>query len=316
MRNFSGLVVICAAVMSVPAQAAPTVRDGIAAWQKGEFAQAMAIWQPLAERDDADAAFNLGQAYRLGRGTPIDLGKAQQWFEKAARLGHLDAQTSLGLLLFQNGNRQAAVRWLKSAADKGEPRAMLVYGTALFNGDGAPSDPVMAYAYVSRAAAQGLPPARTTLADMDRLIPLEDRKKGLALAQAMAAGPPKLAQAPKDATPPAASPPPAPAPVEPKPEKKPAARPTVASGATKPAPAAAPFGNWRIQLGAFSQKGAAQSLYARLSSLPALAGRSPAYVPAGKVVRLQVGPYDRAAATAACRALTARGQACFPVEAK
>ena len=44
------------------------------------------------------------------------------------------------------------------------PRAMLVYGTALFNGDGVPQDPVLGYAYVSRAAAQGLEPARNTLA--------------------------------------------------------------------------------------------------------------------------------------------------------
>ena len=33
---------------------------------------------------------------------------------------------------------------------------MLLYGTALYNGDGVAPDPVTAYAYVSRAAAQGL----------------------------------------------------------------------------------------------------------------------------------------------------------------
>ena len=49
--------------------------------------------------------FNLGQAYRLGRGVPIDLRMAKIWFEKAADSGHLDAQTTLGLLLFQNGDQ-------------------------------------------------------------------------------------------------------------------------------------------------------------------------------------------------------------------
>ena len=41
-------------------------------------------------------------------------------------------------------------------------------------------------AYVSRAAAQGLAPAQTTLAEMDKLIPLDQRKKGVALAQTLA----------------------------------------------------------------------------------------------------------------------------------
>ena len=70
-----------------------------------------------------------------------------------------------------------------------EPRALLVYGTALFNGDGVEPDLVKAYAYVSRAAAQGLAPAKETLAQMDELIPLEDRQKGVALALAAAKSP-------------------------------------------------------------------------------------------------------------------------------
>ena len=32
------------------------------------------------ESGDADAAFNLGQAYRLGRGVTINLGAAKTWF--------------------------------------------------------------------------------------------------------------------------------------------------------------------------------------------------------------------------------------------
>src|SRR4029079_4787639 len=125
--------------------------------------KAVAIWRPLAEKGDADAAFNLGQAYRLGRGVPTNLAAAQTWFERAATKGHLDAQTTLGLMLFENGDRVAGLRWLKQAADKGEPRALLIYGTALFNGDGVKQDPILGYAYVSRAAAQGFAPAQATL---------------------------------------------------------------------------------------------------------------------------------------------------------
>src|SRR6476661_2721380 len=99
---------------------APSVKSGISAWQSGDFAKAVEIWRPLAEKGDTDAAFNLAQAYRLGRGVAINLGAAQTWFERAARKGHVDAQTTLGLMLFQNGNQTGGLRWLKLAAERSE----------------------------------------------------------------------------------------------------------------------------------------------------------------------------------------------------
>lgn len=291
-----GWVVLAAAMVAAPAFA-QSVKAGIDAWSAGRPEQAVAIWRPLAAKGQIDAAFNLGQAYKLGRGVPADLAQAQRYYEQAARGGHLEAQTSLGLLLFQNGNRAAALRWLKQSADAGEPRAMLVYGTALFNGDGVPEDRVRAYALVSRAAAQGLAPARTTLSEMDQLIPLEERRKGLALAQSLVAAPkpPASAPAPKVAV---TTPPKAP------PAAKVAPAPPVA-----PAPGA---GGFRIQLGAFRDGASASKLFAELR--PRLGGARMTLVPSGSVTRLQAGPYaSRAAASAACAAL--RPQPCFPVAA-
>ena len=300
------LLGLAIAAAAVPASA-QSVRAGVEAWQKGDTAGAVAIWRPLANQGDADAAFNLGQAYRLGKGVPLDLAQAQNWLEQAARKGHPDAQSTLGLLLFQNGNRVAAMRWLKSAAEAGEPRALLVVGTALYNGDGVPEDPVKAYAYVSRAAAQGLAPAKATLADMDEVMPLEQRQKGVAMAQLLAAG--KKPDAPAPAKQATAKPG----------ETKPAAAKTVApdraKAATTPAAKASapPSGKWRIQLGAFSQRKSAESLYSRLSGK--LGGRQAYYVPVGSVLRLQAGPYEsRAAASSACARLAP--QPCFPVEGR
>jgi cell division septation protein DedD len=306
MRKLLAGLMIAAAAMPAAAQ---TVRAGIEAWQKGDMAGAVAIWRPLAEKGDADAAFNLGQAYRLGRGVPLDLAQAQSWFDRAARKGHVDAQTTLGLLLFQNGNHFAAMRWLNSAAEAGEPRALLMVGTALYNGDGIPADHVKAYAYVSRAAAQGLAAAKATLADMDEVMPIEQRQKGVALAQSMAAEKkaattavaPKIAVAKPAPKPPAAKPPAA---------KAPAAKEASASPTR---PTVVPSGSWRIQLGAFGQRKSAESLYAKLAGK--LAGRQAYYIPAGAVVRLQAGPFEsRGAASAACSRLAP--QACFPVEAR
>src|SRR4030095_11610577 len=182
----------------------------------------------------------------LGKGVPLDLAEAQNWLDRAARKGHLDAQTTLGLLLFQNGNRVAAMRWLNAAADAGEARALLMVGTALYNGDGVPEDHVKAYAYVSRAAAQGLEPAKATLADMDAVMPLEERQKGVAMAQAMVAQ--KKPNAPAAATPKPAAKPPVPKAAATIPTKPAIDKPVPTTPAK---PVAAASGKWRIQLGAF-----------------------------------------------------------------
>jgi cell division septation protein DedD len=290
---------LVAAPVALPAQ---SVKAGIEAWQRADYAAAVAIWRPLAEKGDPDASFNLGQAYRLGRGVPTNLASAQTWFERAAEKGHVDAQTTLGLLLFQNGDQENGLRWLKAAADKGEPRALLVYGTALVNGDGVTQDPVLGYAYVSRAAAQGLAPAKETLKELDKLLPLADRKKGVAIARVSA----------KSAPPPKSKPAPKPKPVQTATVAKTTPSPNAAGPVAAPASAS---GAWRIQLGAFSQRGSAEALYKKISASGAIAGRSAFYIPVGAITRLHVGPFaSRAAAQSACNAL--KPQPCFPVAAK
>jgi TPR repeat protein len=298
MRVFRWSAIFACALLGLAAPASSqSVKAGIDAWGRGDYVNAVAIWRPLAEAGDADASFNLGQAYRLGRGVLVDLGTAQTWLERAAQKDHPDAQTTLGLLLFQNGNQAEGLRWLKLSAERGDARAMLVYGTALFNGDSVPQDPVLGYAYVSRAAAQGLEPAKNTVAQMDEIMPLAQRKKGVALAMQKARTPPGPKPKPKQ---PAAT-------VSSKPNPKPAQSATVTAAS----------GAWRIQLGAFSQRSSAEALFRKLAGSPAVAGRRQFLVPAGSVTRLQIGPYaSKAAAAAACNSLAARGQACFPVAAR
>jgi TPR repeat protein len=311
---------------------AQSVRAGIEAWQSSDYAKAVTIWTPLAKDGDADAQFNLGQAYRLGRGVPTNLATAKDWFERAANQGHFDAETTLGLLLFQSGSQADGLKWLKKAAMQGEPRALLMYGTALVNGDSVTQDPVLGYAYVSRAAAQGLQPAKDTLEQLDQILPLADRKRGVEIARQLAKAEPAPASAPakpaskapekKPAKTAAAEPTPKPtetasAKPPPQPKAETAESPETPAPKAKPAPkteSAAKTGAWRIQLGAFSKKASAEALYRKMSGKSALAGRRPFYVAAGPVTRLQVGPFEsKAAAEAACNAL---GSACFPVAAK
>ena len=81
--------------------------------------------------------------------------------------------------------------------------------------------------------------------------------------------------------------------------------------ATRPA-AAASNGPWRVQLGAFSVRGNAEGLWAKLSARSELAGKTRLLVPAGRVTKLQAGGYaSRDTAEAACRSLKRAGQECL-----
>ena len=328
--NYKYLVAAALLIASAGPLSAQSVKAGIDAWQNADYARAVAIWRPLAEKGDGDAEFNLGQAYRLGRGVPINLAAAKTWFERAAAQGHVDAETTLGLLLFQNGDQAEALKWLKQAADRDEPRAQLVYGTALVNGDSVSQDPALGYAYVSRAAAQGLAPAKETLDQLDKLLSAADRKRGRAMAHEIAshafasnsppaksaaparAKPVQTAKAKASAAPPAATAPKQ-VPTASPPPKVPPSR-AVSPAKAAPPPAAAASGAWRIQLGAFSQKGSAEALYAKVAGKAALSGRRAFYIPVGAITRLQAGPFEtKAAAQAACSALSVP---CFVVAAK
>ncbi|KUR72749.1 hypothetical protein AQZ52_05855 [Novosphingobium fuchskuhlense] len=171
------------ATPSAPTSAnAAAVRAGVDAWTAGNYEAAVKAWQGPAAKGDADALFNLGQAYKLGRGVTKDLVKAEAYYGKAARLGHISAADNYGILLFQTNRQTAALPWLQSAAERGEPRAMYVLGVAHYNGDFAPKDWVRAYALITRAAATGLPQATASLATMNQTIPLGQRQMGVSLA--------------------------------------------------------------------------------------------------------------------------------------
>lgn len=348
------------------------VQAGVDAWRGGDYAQAISEWQPLADAGDPDAQFNLGQAYKLGRGVPQDMSRARDLFGLAAAQGHLQAEANYGLILFQEGNREQAMPYIIRAAEAGEPRAQYIYGTALFNGDLAPRDWPRAYALMTNASEAGIPQAGASLQQMDSYIPIEQREQGREMATQMAEAnpttpvgvspPPAPAPAPAPVvaaaptvtppaapapsstftpveipapveTPPVVAPPvptPAPTPVavaQAAPTPPPVATPVPAPPAATPAPVPAPSaatpapapaattGDWRIQLGAFSQRPRAEALWRRVSSQSStLAALQPYLVRAGAITRLQAGPFQtRAEAQRACRAATQAGSECITV---
>lgn len=189
MRTLIGAAALSlAAIAATVAIGAPALADtkaGVDAWNRGDYKAAVDEWRKAAIAGDPDAQFNLGQAYKLGRGVPVDLPMAESWYRKAALQGHAQAEDNYGLALFQDGKRAEAVPWLEKSVGRGEPRAELVLGTMLFNGDGVERDWVRAYALMTRSSGAGLPQGSQTLAEMDKYIPADQRQRGIELARKM-----------------------------------------------------------------------------------------------------------------------------------
>ena len=312
------------------------VKTGVDAWTRGEYEAAVKQWREPALKGDPDAQFNMGQAYKMGRGVKTDLVVALDWYKKAAARGHLQAADSYGHLLHYMGKVPESLPYLQASADRGDPRGQYLLGTELFNGVHIEKDWLRAYALMTRASSAGMAPASRSLAQMDQFIPLEQRQQATVLAGEMEqrtgrARATQVAGFPINTTPPAKTTKPVPVPsskILPVatpgfPSDIPTAPPQpVKIAPIKPAPVKAALvkvaaigGAWRIQLGAFGEEANAQKLWNSLEAkIGGLATLQPYLKAAGSVTRLQAGPFaTRNAADAMCSKVKATGQACISV---
>lgn len=338
--RISILAALALSCLTTPATA--DVKAGVDAWSRGEYEAAIKQWRDPAIKGDADAQFNMGQAYKMGRGVKTDLNIALDWYRKAAAQGHLQAADSYGHLLHYQGKIPESLPYLQTSSDRGDPRAQYLLATELFNGVHIAKDWVRAYALMTRASSAGMAPASRSLAQMDQYIPLEQRQAATVLAgeleqRASRARAAQVAGFPINTTPPAKSARPVAVPpsdippgfpsdiaVSGEPAPKPAPTPPTMVKPTpiKPASVKKPVsvkvaadGAWRIQLGAFSEEANATKLWSSLESRVAeLAALQPYLKATSNVTRLQAGPFaSKAAAEAMCVKVKTAGQACIAV---
>jgi hypothetical protein len=114
-------------VLMLPLQAkAMTVRQGAAAFSRGDFIRASSILIPLAEHGDSVAQAYLGFMFETGRGVPQNYSEAAMWYRRSAEQGNGAAQYSLGLLYDKGfGVPRDAVeahRWLNLSTSVASPR--------------------------------------------------------------------------------------------------------------------------------------------------------------------------------------------------
>jgi uncharacterized protein len=143
--------------LSLHAQAfAGPFEDATAAYQRGDYATASDLIQPLAEQGDVRAQFNLATIYYNGRGADQNHVEAAKWFRRAAEQGDMHAQRYLGFM-YANGQGVArddreAVKWYGRAAEQGDADAQVNLGVMYSAARGTAQNYVQAHKWFSLAA--------------------------------------------------------------------------------------------------------------------------------------------------------------------
>jgi TPR repeat protein len=129
---------------------------GFAAYSEGDYATALAEWQPLAEEGDPNGQFGLGLLYANGWGVDLNDEEALKWYGLAADQGHAEAAYNLGVMC-ANGwgvpqSDEEAFKWYSLAAERGFTAAQISLGKMYAVGFGAPQDNVRAHMWYNVAA--------------------------------------------------------------------------------------------------------------------------------------------------------------------
>jgi TPR repeat protein len=107
-------------------------RNGLAAYNTGSYARALAAWEPLAVAGEPRAQAGLGFMYYSGRGVPRDSGRAAELFRLAAEQNEPTAQLFLALMYFRSDGVPAdaplALMWVELAMSGGQTGAFEWHG--------------------------------------------------------------------------------------------------------------------------------------------------------------------------------------------
>jgi TPR repeat protein len=165
MSGFTRAVVAVIGLAVAQAAAAQTSpnEDIAAALRRGDYATALPLIRPLAEKGDARAQFNLGVSYEHGLGVDANPAEAAKWYRLAADQNYSLAQHNLGALYEQGRgvpqDQIEALKWLRLAADRNNAFAQHRIGEFYEAGRGVPQDIVRAHMWFNLSAAQGHEPA-------------------------------------------------------------------------------------------------------------------------------------------------------------
>jgi TPR repeat protein len=160
-RTFTAVVAaLIFAVAFAGSAAAGALEDGLAAyWQEHDYATALRLILPHAEKGHTEAQRILGHMYRWGQGVARNSAAAMSWYHKAAEQGNADAQYELGQIYSEGygvpQDYAAGANWYRKAAEQGDPHARFQLALMYEDGLGVPQDYATAHMWLNLAAASG-----------------------------------------------------------------------------------------------------------------------------------------------------------------
>ncbi len=156
-RSLAAALVWLVVCLAAPTQAG--YNEGVAAYERGDYATALREFRSLAAQGYAHAQHNLGVMYENDQGVPQDYAEAVRWYRKAAAQGYARAQNNLGGM-YHGGkgvpqDYAEAVRWYRKAAEQGFTEAQDNLGFMFGEGRGVLQDYVQAHMWFNLAATTG-----------------------------------------------------------------------------------------------------------------------------------------------------------------
>jgi TPR repeat protein len=134
------------------AESSADTRAGIEAYQRGDYAAALAELENAAKNGDAQAFFNLGIMYADGRALPKDEAKAAIYFREGAEKGSLLAAFNYAQALRKGEGVTLdyieAAKWYRFAAERGDFRACNELGLLFVEGKGVARDLEEGFAWI------------------------------------------------------------------------------------------------------------------------------------------------------------------------
>ena len=142
--------------------------EAIKSYNNKEYEKCVDVFVSLANKNYPEAQYMLANCYKYGYGVSQNSEYAINWYQKAAELGHLDAQYEYGEAYESEGiarmkNAEIAEKWLTIAALRGQPDAQFLLGWILGNGRNGKRDKNAAIYWLKRSADQGDERAKDTL---------------------------------------------------------------------------------------------------------------------------------------------------------
>ena len=137
-------------------------RQAQSADRQSQFVEAFDLWLRLAEAQDPEAAFNVGDRYERGSGVLQSFTESALWFQRAADLGWEAAYGKLGDLYF-SGRTAALTASIKDPPSPAQGR-LSAFASLASKSAALPADYVEAAKWNLKAADLGDPKAQVRLA--------------------------------------------------------------------------------------------------------------------------------------------------------